>query len=427
MIIDHVTIFVVLIAIVSGIATGLLPGLPAWLAPFLITPFVSHMNIEHVLVFWLVTVIGSQFFGSIASIMFGIPGENSSLVYIERVRNFSTADKINLIRYTANGSCIATLVALGIVFLSQDFLLWMLPILGTTVATFFIVWAISLSIALGTNKNKLIGIGLFIVGVVLAPKSNIALPEIFIHFNQYTYDLSVMMLVASLMLLPELFYEQSAVPNRQSSNPLTSTVNQTKSTFIGTCVGIVCGFLPGPTATISSSIAFQHTPGSLTDKIVSAESADNSVVIIGGFLLLYLQIPLGMDSITAYNVITQQGWNMYDDFISKGLLTSFITVLAVSTVILWLLARNSNFVYALICQKTNTKWFVLLISLMLLATDVLTSYGSYNAVYYTLWFLALLVFGIVLKKHRINILPVLFGFIFGDQLIWNSYQVLSRW
>ena len=52
---------ILLLGILSGILIGLLPGLPAYLGPLILFPFVSHLSVVQILIFWLATHIGSQY------------------------------------------------------------------------------------------------------------------------------------------------------------------------------------------------------------------------------------------------------------------------------------------------------------------------------------------------------------------------------
>lgn len=419
--IDITYIIIFFGAIFGGIATGLLPGLPSWLAPFLLTPFVSQLGIDHVIMFWMLTVMGSQFFGSIASIMFGIPGENSSIVYINEIRSFSIKDRAKLVLHTANASLIASLIALGIVFISHSILVDMMPIFGTTIAKFIVLWVITVMICLMVNKLWM-SVLLFTIGAILVPKANIALPAIFAQINQYTYDLSLINIVVGLMIIPEILNKKIDFQHHIHD---FKEVKATRATLWGTGIGLSFGFLPGPTATMSATTAYRYTPGNTIEKVISAEAANNAVVIIGAFLLIYLQIPMSIDAISVFTVITSQGWDIYDDFILKGHATKLFISLAAGLVVIWFLARRSNVFYKWICTKMNNSiWFVLLIAAGLIATDIITGQGSYQLIKYFSWLGLLTAIGIALRYKEVSPLPLIFGFIFGDYLVWTTYQIL---
>ena len=103
---------IISIGIISGAIIGLLPGLPAYIVPLILFPFVSQLGIDQILAFWLTTHIGSQYFGSVAAILLKIPGEASSLVYVRDLDRLTITQRLDLIRQTAWGSTIGTLTAL---------------------------------------------------------------------------------------------------------------------------------------------------------------------------------------------------------------------------------------------------------------------------------------------------------------------------
>lgn len=418
---DLQLLFVIILAVGTGILTGLLPGLPAWLIPFAVIPFLSSMSIDQVLIFWLLSVIGSQYFGSIASIMFKIPGEGSTLVYITQVKNFSLSSREKLVQLVAMSSSIASILALTTVFILHDYILYLLPFLSTTEIQFFILWTVSALVCL-LHANYVFSVILFCIGVFLTTKSSIALPEWIIHLNTYTYDVTVINLIVGLLIVPELI--KPKLPNNYNINE-PDNFKFWRPALSGTGWGMLSGFMPGPTATISSVIAYKKTNGNVIEKVISAEAANNSVVIIGGFMLLYLQIPISMDSLAVYTVITGNGWNIYDDFIQKDH-TYFFATLLFGILILWVLASKSNKLYSWICtQMNNNKIFIIIISALLVIFDVYISRGSVNISNYLFWLGLMLVVGFLLKKNNITSLPLIFGFIFGDMLTWTTYQIFD--
>ena len=103
---------ILIIGLLAGIIVGLLPGIPAYLGPILLYPFVHNLSIAEILTFWLACQIGSQYFGSVAAILLKIPGEASSLVYINDIEHISMQDRYALVRQTAWGSTVGSIVSL---------------------------------------------------------------------------------------------------------------------------------------------------------------------------------------------------------------------------------------------------------------------------------------------------------------------------
>lgn len=108
-------LLILLLGLAVGVLVGLLPGVPAYIGPLLLYPFLGQMSIDQILAFWLASHIGSQYFGSVAAILLKIPGEASSLIYINDIGKLSTADRLNLVRQTAWGSTVGSVVSLLVI------------------------------------------------------------------------------------------------------------------------------------------------------------------------------------------------------------------------------------------------------------------------------------------------------------------------
>src|SRR5688572_25155442 len=107
---------VALAAMAVGILTGLLPALPVYIGPLLLYCFSPSPPLEHLLLFWFVAVVGSQFFGSVAAILTQVPGEDSALVYLKDVFSFSVEERAFLLYETALGSLFASLAAMLVLY-----------------------------------------------------------------------------------------------------------------------------------------------------------------------------------------------------------------------------------------------------------------------------------------------------------------------
>jgi TctA family transporter len=413
---------IAMLGVLSGIMAGLLPAIPAWLMPFLLLPFLSDLSVYQVTIFWLTTMITSQFFGSISSISFGIPGENSSLIYINETNKMSGVDRTELLRQTADASAIATIVALGFAMLLLPATITNIHFFNSTFFTFIVVYWAALMISIFSPGKNYINLLIFLLGVVLASHDNIALPEWILDINTITYDVSVINLLVGLLLVPRLMTSQNTVTGNllDRSDVFYNQSKLLKNTAGGTLIGMISGFLPGPTATIASSLAYKIGPGDLRDRVIRAEAANNSVIIVGAMIFMILNIPLALDTITINELLTRTGFN-------QGLHTiidaTFILIILFSTIIAWLLARNSLKLYAVLAKSVNSKILSLVISTFLIMIDLLLSHGSYSLLMYATWLLVFSVIGIACWNNKISVMPGILGFILGPTLIWTTFQL----
>jgi TctA family transporter len=359
-----------------------------------------------------------------ASIMFGIPGENSSMVYLRDVAGFDRQQRQRLLIYTANSGLVATVTALIVVMLGHPIMLAVMPILATTAAILIIMALISVMIIVQSGSIWA-GALAFVAGAVLAPKSNIALPEIWHAITAWTYDVSVISVMVAVMVLPRL-WTSTASKIQPKLDPQPEPTQPWRSTLMGTGWGLIAGFLPGATATIASALAYGHRSGTVADRVISAEAANNSVIIVGAFLLLYLQIPLSLDSMMVSTMFAQQGWNLYTDFVRDIDLPSFVAVLTLATVVIWWLARGSTGVFAWLSRRVDSRWLTVTVAAVMLALDWWQAGFSYSIWAYGIWLVSMTMIGVLWQRQTWNPLPLVFGFVLGDHLIWAIWQTLPQ-
>jgi TctA family transporter len=405
-------------AIAAGAMAGLLPGLPAWVLPLLIAPWAAQLGPDHVVMFWIISVIASQFFGSMASVMFGIPGENSSMVYVRDLHAFTTDQRRQLLMHTANSGLVATLVALVVTALGHQTMISVMPLLATTTAALIVMLSVSILVIAGSG-SVVVGAASFVVGAVLTTKSNIALPALFQQVNAWTYDLSIISLTVALLVLPRLWARSEPVTQAGDGAAVTRPI---ASTVSGTTWGLLTGFLPGATATIASALAYRRTAGTVWDRVISAEAANNSTIVIGAFLLIYLQIALSLDSVMVTSVFAQQGWTIYHDLARNFDLTKFMIVVVPATICTWWLARTASPIFALLAQHVNRGWITVAVAGVMLTIDWIIAPGTYHWAGYTVWFMAFVGVGVLWQRQAWSPLPLIFGFVLGDGLVWAIWQ-----
>ena len=93
--------FILLLGLMAGIIVGLLPGLPQYVGLLMLYPLIQYMSIEQIMVFWVSCQIGAQYFGSVAAILLKIPGEPSSIIFLEDIDKIKAPARYDLIRQTA--------------------------------------------------------------------------------------------------------------------------------------------------------------------------------------------------------------------------------------------------------------------------------------------------------------------------------------
>ena len=138
---------------VAGILIGLLPGLGTTSFLLMCFPFLIKQSFIFCIVFYCIVSSTSQYFGSITTLTFGIPGESTSLPLFSIKDKLSDLNKLNETYYLcAFGSLTASLFSLIILFFSADFFLSNIFYLKSYISLFFAIIGIFLCVFYSGNK-----------------------------------------------------------------------------------------------------------------------------------------------------------------------------------------------------------------------------------------------------------------------------------
>ena len=422
---------VLVAAIVAGIIIGLLPGLPIWAGVFLLFPLLDYLPLWQVVILWTGILIGSQFFGSVSALLLKIPGETSSLVYINDTHKLSLSDRLDLVRQTAWGSFVAT--GIGLLFVSV--------IYYTTAAYSIInftqswirgiVYLLVILLLIASEQRKILTALLILLGIVLSDKTNFALPTWLLVANSITGHITVFSATLSLIIIPQLVSSNLYVYDRVDN--LITKVKEPlywSSIFIGSFVGTLCGLLPGASATIASTAAYKMQTRSIMERIVSAESANNSAVITSLLPFIIFGIPITVDELIISNFFALQLQELPTAFavpVFEGLKIPDIILITgvIFGIVFWILSQQMLSLYAKFVQILHTRLVLLYFGIIaaLIYFDIHTE--TVNLSQYIGFTLLLSVLGIWLQRKKINPIPLLLAIVLGDNIVWTIYHCIE--
>ena len=186
-------VLVSVFGLVVGILIGLMPMMPIYLGSFLMYFFLFDWQLQSLLIFWIATLIGSQFFGSVAAITLGIPGESSSVVYVNQVRKLPLNQRAKLLWKTARGSHIAGFTAIVLVWLILTQFTGLHYLGNHWLKLFFYTFAILVFMFM--DRRPWVALLLIMFGLFLSPGNNLVLPEWYYKlqfvFQDITFSLPV--------------------------------------------------------------------------------------------------------------------------------------------------------------------------------------------------------------------------------------------
>jgi TctA family transporter len=423
-------ILLALAGIGVGIFTGLLPALPVFTGPFLLYYFHSDFPLEHLLVFWLAVVSGSQFFGSVAVITTRIPGEESSAIYLRDLDTLSLNQKNKLLYNTATGSYLAGMFAVVLMWLVIKYMNY--DILPTIMSVNFqiVVYTLALASFFFVNRSIAWTIGLITLGIVIGPRNNYALPDLWYQIQEVFQGYTFYMVILGTILLPEIFFNEKS---HVGGGKYTSISDKFKwlSGIKNSVIGSLSGLIPGPSASLGATYAYRLAGKKIEDKIIAAETANNASVLTVALPLLLLALPININTMIMSNLMDIKSidlpiemMEMSSVFQSISIIEVVLYSLPIILTIYYILSTHLIDWYIGIIHALHhkIKLVLALIVVLLIGVDLYASEITFDRYLILLSFFS--VIGYVLKRYNINPIVLLFSIILSDKLIWLYIQML---
>ena len=416
-------VLVSVFGLVIGILIGLMPMMPIYLGSFLMYFFLFDWQLQSLLIFWIATLIGSQFFGSVAAITLGIPGESSSVVYVNQVRKLPLNQRAKLLWKTARGSHIAGFTAIVLVWLILTQFTGLHYLGNHWLKLFFYTFAIGVFMFM--DRRPWVSMLLIMFGLFLSPGNNLVLPEWYYKLQFVFQDITFYMVIMGLMILPEFMFANEKQPQCEYRK-LPRPRNSLKDSIIyakHTIVGLIAGCIPGPCADVASAVSFKTQKGGIKDKVVAAETANNSACIFMLVPFFAIGVPITMTSLIMANVLDIKGIEILQTFEAQPhLLHQIVGMAMLLNFANYVLAVRFISVYTTFLKFVQNK--ILGIQVLLVVALVIADIWMSEAqlMTYIPLMCATTCLGCLLKFKRINPIPLVFAMLLGDTLIWTYLQ-----
>ena len=423
-------IIVLTTGLLTGIAIGLFPVFPVYLGAFILYFTGTFWTPEQMVIFWIATAIGSQFFGSVSAITLGIPGDASSLIYIDKIKKFNLTEKNQLLWLTSKGSLIGGFISLLMVWILYHFYLsggstFLSKIeirFALFVAIFFLIFYLS--------SNKIWAAVLALIGILISPQNNYSLPLSWYWISLLFQETTFFMLILGLMIIPDLATKSFIIENKNEKFIPTPGKISYKYVMKNSFIGCMVGLIPGPAAETAAAAAYglakkKHE----RDRILAAETANNPGVIMMLLPFFSLGLPLTASSLVMTNImdlnqvdVIELAQKQSSMITGISIFDSVILSAILVTVIYYVLSSRFIDIYVGIIKKGHTNLKLLLISLVgvMIAFDAIIQQISITT-YASLIVLFCMV-GLILKKYRVSPMPLIFTYLLGDQLVWTVTQ-----
>lgn len=422
-------VFVSFAGILVGMLAGLLPALPVFTGPLILYYFVQdYYPVEYLLVFWLASYSGTQFFGSIATITTRIPGEESAAIYLNDIDNLTTEQKRNLLYDTAMGSYIAATLSLVFVWIVVTYFgIGMFPEL-MSMPVQIAVYSVAILLFFLIQPSKwLVTLVLISVGLLIGPRQNYALPNLWYDIQQLYNGYTLYMVVLGTIIFPALIDPVKRITEVEHFGRVRNRGYSILAGLRSTLIGAVAGLIPGPSASVATAFAYRTGGSSSYRRILNAETANNSAVVTCALPFFLLGIPINQNTLLMSNIMDVQSLDIVSVIQETGMFgwTIFDLVIAISLCVMviyfWLSTHLIDF-YAGLVQRLHhhMRWVVALILLALIAVDL--QYAEIGLGRYLMLLASFTVLGFWLRKIKVSAIPFLFAIILADKIIWLGIQ-----
>lgn len=418
-------LFAMLLGTLFGFLAGLLPGIGTSTMIVVFFSFLIKQNILFLLIFYASMISASQYAGSITALVFGIPGENSSLPIIELRDYLKKEDQLaEAITFTAIGSFVGAMLifafTLSILDVANEYTFYLKSWATAATGILGLVLAIIFS-----NNKAWISILLIISGWIL---SSIGINQItqkdFLTFgNDYLRGgLPNITILLGLFALPnfmKFFKMKIDLSNKIEMNYISKLSRWQDQIIViirSAVFGFILGLVPYVGTNLSSNIAFYIErwvrPKDYLSQAVAAESANNAATISVLIPMLIFGIAIQIGEGMILDIINISSRTLTWNYIITILpMLSMMLVLgnALSLLIAWPLV-----VYSINFLEKYSKYIPSLLAIICIYTAWAVGEQSHQGYYYLVCLFTFCLIGFFLKT--IDTMPLIFSFLLQETL-----------
>jgi putative tricarboxylic transport membrane protein len=425
------------LGLIAGIMTGLLPGLGTTTFLLLSLPLLIDQSLLFCVIFYCVLSATSQYFGSITTLCFGIPGESTSLPLLTIRSELEKENKISdALFISALGSLIASIFSLCLIinlvplfsqwfFYLKSYVSLILGLLGCILCVLY-------------SNNKIIVSFLFLVlGWILGKVGyNPVTNQEFLTFDShYLYSgLPVLPIIIGIYAIPNLLKSTFQILQFSHNfynfnikiNKKYLLLDNIMSIIRGSIIGFFSGLIPFIGSGISSLLAYtiekKINNKDYIKQVASAESANNSANLSVLVPLLSLGVAIVTSEYVLLEILYNNSMSISWKFIEQHGYLIFVCVVF-SNIIAFIISLNFiNFINKLVLYLKHTLPLFFIFAIF----SSMYYFGLENHQEY--WYLIVCaisaIFGLLFQKF--DILPFIFAFLLQntiDSIIYRVTQI----
>lgn len=409
-------ILISLSGLIVGLIVGLAPGLGVANTMIILTPWLFSLDPVNLLCFYVCVLTGSQFYGSITSVITGTAGEPGSIVAAENSKFFNSInDKIRIIKLTATGSLMGNVISSFVVGLILIFWIDLSVIFSTKLK--LIVYAGSLMLFFLLEKNKKqAALALILIFLLRSIGENRIDNYSFLTFDivELKNGLPIIPMLLGIVSFPLLIETLKAGLAYQKIEYNTELINKKvslpviavgfKSSIIGTIMGLVPGIGLTSSGLVASKTSFRQTNNFLKNKflaVYSSETANNAASVSALIPLLLFGLAIIPSETVILDFLELNGYTYFSKEQIVQLILSILPMFIVISCVNWFLSWKVGKPIIILAQRhfKILMGLVLAVLIFVLFYNGLNFYlGNNQAIYFitfTLSFLLGLIFRVV--------------------------------
>lgn len=418
------TIIPLLLGIFVGILVGLAPGVGITTSVVFMYGFLSEQNLLFNLIFYSTVLSTSQYFGSIPTLILGIPGETTGLPLMKLREQIIKDNKLDDVLFgTSIGSFFAAIFSCIICwYLIQNFSN-ILFYLKTYMILIFSLIGFILSVVFSDNKMYQSFL-LFALGWICSKIGfNVQTKEDFLTFgNIYLFGglptISVIFGIYGISKILDFFsIDKINIEYNTKIKSRISIIVEHKFVIIrSSIIGFISGLIPFCGNYMSSFIAFfvqkKISPNDYTSLAISSETANNSGYISILFPLLALGIALTPTEYIFLDILEQANISINKNNIQNILTTFFVTLIVANILCMFISWKMINLTI-MFYKKIH-----LFVPIFFIAFGIFTIYNAgekySQEVYYLIIFVIFSFIGIMFRKR--DMIPFIFAFLLQNNI-----------
>jgi putative tricarboxylic transport membrane protein len=426
-----------IIGILIGIIAGLIPGFGIFTSLIVLYPFLLKLDPINMLSLYVGLASATQFSGSVSAIIYGVPGEQSSIPAVTEGHKLFRLGQGDL---AISGSAIGSFFGS---FLTVLFVYALFPYVENVMYLFssllqlIILLMVSVFLVLSGNiiKNILMCAFAYLLGSIGTHSYHHEGTFLTFGNADLTTGIPMFPVVLALFIIPQL-YQAYKIQNTKTkidqskfkvSLHFKNFIKHWRSSVRGTVLGFFGGLCPGLSTTLSSTLSYavekklekDYRPGSMKC-LIASETANNSGSFSMLIPLLILGIPIVPSEALLYDINASKGFvfgaSTFD--IQIFYIVVFVLMMAncVSLLLCWPFAKYVALINSIDKRIVN-------IAILLLLFVIMIYIGSYTwqSLYYLVVFVVLLPVAYLVRNE--NTLPLIFIFLIQDRLETLFYRM----